>query len=89
MAAYPQHILPPVQAPVSSTIREATYSPETRELHITFGSGRTYTYAKVPQVIFEAYLASPSQTTFFNIAIRGRYHFHETFALAVPSAPRR
>jgi hypothetical protein len=88
MAAYPQHHLPPVPASASTTIREATYSPETRELHVTFLSGRTYTYARVPQVIYEAYLASPSKTTFFNIAIRGRYHFHETSALAWPTSRR-
>ena len=65
------------QQSVLSGIREAAYCPERRELQITFASGRCFAYYDVPQRIYEAYLASPSPCAFFNIAIRGRFQFHE------------
>ena len=61
----------------STVIRKASYSEATRELRITFLSGRVYVYAGVPKAIYEAYCAAPSKGTFFNVAIRGRYRFRE------------
>lgn len=77
MVARSQNIPPQTQAVASSAIRDAAYVPDARELRITFVSGRRYAYANVPQSIFDAFVASPSKGTFFNIAIRGRYHFRE------------
>jgi hypothetical protein len=65
------------QQPGSSGIRDAVYLPDRRELQITFRSGRSFAYEDVPQSIYDAYAASPSQGAFFNIAIRGRFHFRE------------
>ena len=61
----------------SSVIHDAIYLADARELRITFISGRVYAYSGVPQSIYDAFLAAPSKGTFFNIAIRGRYHFRE------------
>ena len=79
--------IPPQAKPIqSSVIRAADYAADTRELRITFVSGRQYAYANVPQSIYEAFLASSSKGEFFNIAIRGRYHFHEILPLSEPTA---
>ena len=79
--------IPPQTKPIqSSVIRAADYAADTRELRITFVSGRQYAYANVPPSIYEAFLASSSKGEFFNIAIRGRYHFHEILPLSEPTA---
>jgi hypothetical protein len=70
----------------SSGIRDTVYLPDRRELRITFMSGRTFAYAEVPQSIYDAFAASPSRGAFFNIAIRGRFQFHE---LPHPARPTR
>jgi lysyl-tRNA synthetase class 2 len=69
-----------------SGIRDAIYHPDRHELQITFSSGRTFAYYDVPQRIYDAYAASPSPGAFFNIAIRGRFQFHE---LTPPQRPIR
>ena len=61
----------------SAGIRDAVYLPDRRELHITFKSGRTFSYSEVPHGIYDAFVASPSRGAFFNIAIRGRFQFRE------------
>ena len=68
-----------------SGIREAVYLPETQELQITFASGRTFAYYDVPDRIYDACVASPSPGAFFNIAIRGRFQFHELTPAQRPS----
>lgn len=60
-----------------SGIRDAVYLPDRRELQVTFTSSRTFVYSEVPQAMYDAYLASPSKSAFFSIAIRGRFQFHE------------
>lgn len=77
MVVRSQNIPPQTQAVDSSVIRDAAYIADARELQITFVSGRRYAYANVSQSIYDAFLASPSKGTFFNIAIRGRYQFRE------------
>jgi hypothetical protein len=81
-----QYIPPQAKAVESSVIRETFYAADKRELRITFVSGRQYAYANVPQSIYEAFLASASKGAFFNIAIRGRYHFHEILPVSEPTA---
>jgi hypothetical protein len=61
----------------SSVIRNTTYDEETQAMHVTFVSGRVYVYERVPRVIYHAFRNAPSRGAFFNVAIRGRYHFHE------------
>lgn len=70
----------------SSGIRDAVYFSDRRELQITFLSGRAFAYSDVPQSIYDAFVASPSRGAFFNIAIRGRFQFHE---LTAPQTPTR
>jgi hypothetical protein len=67
-----------------SGIHNATYFPDRRELQIIFKSGRAFAYAEVPQSMYDAFQASPSKGAFFNIAIRGRFQFHE---LTPPQRP--
>lgn len=67
-------------------IRDAVYVSDRHELQITFSSGRTFAYSGVPQSIYDAFVASPSRGAFFNIAIRGRFQFHE---LTPPLRPTR
>ncbi len=61
----------------SSVIGDATYDEATREMRVTFVSGRVYVYDGVPGSIYRAFCNAPSKGAFFNVAIRGRYHFHE------------
>jgi hypothetical protein len=68
-----------------SGIRDVVYFPETEELRVTFASGRIFAYYDVPQRIYDAYMASPSPGAFFNIAIRGRFQFHELTPFRHPS----
>ena len=81
-----QIIPPQAKAVESSVFRDAAYVADKRELRITFVSGREYAYANVPPSIYEAFLASSSKPAFFNIAIRGRYHFHEIVPVSEPTA---
>jgi hypothetical protein len=67
-----------------SGIGDATYHSGRHELQIAFASGRSFVYYDVPQRIYDAYVASPSPGAFFNIAIRGRFQFHE---LTPPQQP--
>lgn len=80
MAANVRHYLPAFMRggqSGSSAIRDAVYAADRRELQITFTSGRIFAYRDVPPAIYEAFMASPSRGAFFNIAIRGRFRFHE------------
>ena len=66
----------------SSVIRDAGYDETTSEMRVTFMSGRVYVYGGVPRSIYNAFCNAPSKGAFFNVAIRGRYHFHELAASA-------
>ncbi len=74
------------QSSGSSGIRNAVYLADRCELQVTFRSGRSFAYSEVPQAMYQAFLASPSKGAFFNIAIRGRFQFHE---LTQPQLPTR
>jgi len=87
MSANVRHVLPGIlsgQQTGSAGIRDAVYLADRRELRITFKSGRAFAYVDVPQAIYDAFVASPARGAFFNIAIRGRFQFHELS----PSQPR-
>ena len=57
----------------SSAIRYVSYDPKTRFLRITFTSGGTYNYSKVPRWMYAELLAAPSAGTYFNDNIRDQY----------------
>ena len=61
----------------STVIRNYSYDPETRELKITFVTGRRYVYDDVPQDVADAFKAAFSRGTFFNQHIRDRYRYRE------------
>jgi len=61
----------------SSVISRIEYSAPTRELHVVFTTGRTYTYFAVPAEIYHQFVRSASKGNFFNAMIRDRYEFEE------------
>ncbi|MGY4513904.1 KTSC domain-containing protein [Bradyrhizobium sp. USDA 3650] len=61
----------------SSVIRFFRYAPETRELKVTFVSGRLYVYEDVPPEVAAAFRNARSKGTFFNHEIRDRYLYRD------------
>jgi len=61
----------------SSVIRFFRYSPDTRELKITFVSGRLYVYENVPPEVAAAFRNAYSKGAFFNHEIRDRYAYRD------------
>ena len=57
----------------SSVLASASYDPETREMELTFTSGRSYTYNEVPQETFDALASAPSAGRYFNNFIKDIY----------------
>jgi hypothetical protein len=61
----------------SSVIRFFRYDPDSRELKVTFVSGRLYVYADVPPEVAADFRAFRSKGVFFNHAIRNRYDYRD------------
>ena len=61
----------------SSVIRFFRYAADTRELKVTFVSGRLYVYEDVPPEVAAAFRGSRSKGTFFNHEIRDRYAYRD------------
>ncbi|MCK1406375.1 KTSC domain-containing protein [Bradyrhizobium sp. 76] len=61
----------------SSVIRFFRYAPETRELKVTFVSGRLYVYEDVSPEVAAAFRNARSKGTFFNREIRDRYLYRD------------
>lgn len=61
----------------SSVIRFFRYSPDTRELKVTFVSGRLYVYEDVPPEVAAAFRQARSKGTYFNREIRDRYVYRD------------
>lgn len=61
----------------SSAIRHLIYDPVTRELRVTFTSGRRYAYAQVPPEVYTAFSGAASRGAFFNHLIRDRFAYRE------------
>ncbi len=61
----------------STAIREIDYAPWARQLYVTFASGKTYVYDRVPQHVYERFADASSKGAFFNEHVRGRYAFAE------------
>jgi hypothetical protein len=57
----------------STVIRWFDYRADTRELVVTFTTGRRYVYAEVPLEVAEAFRAAFSKGSFFNRRIRDRF----------------
>lgn len=53
-------------APVASTdIAAAGYDPQSGEMQVQFTTGRIYSYAGVPQDVYEGFLMAPSKGAYF------------------------
>ncbi|RXH24948.1 MULTISPECIES: KTSC domain-containing protein [Bradyrhizobium] len=61
----------------SSVIRFFRYAPDTRELKVTFVSGRLYVYEDVPSEVATAFREARSKGAFFNHEIRDRYVYRD------------
>jgi hypothetical protein len=61
----------------STVIRNFAYNVATRQLVVTFTTGRIYAYADVPPDVVSAFRASGSRGRFFNSEIRDNYKFRE------------
>ncbi len=57
----------------SAVIRDFSYNVATRQLVVTFVTGRIYAYADVPADVHNAFRASGSKGRFFNQEIRDCY----------------
>lgn len=62
----------------SSVIRNFRYRPNEQALDITFVSGRTYRYLRVPPKVYEDMRTSFSKGEFFNQHIRDHFTFERT-----------
>jgi hypothetical protein len=61
----------------SAVIRDFSYNVATRQLTVTFATGRVYVYAAVPPDVHNAFRASGSKGRFFNQEIRDNYDCRE------------
>jgi hypothetical protein len=61
----------------SSAIARIDYNAAARELHVTFTSGRHYSYNGVPAEVYFQFCRAVSKGEFFNAMIRDRYTFVE------------
>ena len=57
----------------SASISDIAYDAETKELRITFSTGRTLTHVGVPGVIAEAFAAAARASDFYAEHIRDHY----------------
>ena len=59
----------------SSVIRDYEYDADAQVLYITFVSGKTYAYDRVPADVYDDLEAAASKGTFFNRYIRDHYRY--------------
>lgn len=57
----------------STALSFAEYDTESEQLEITFTSGQSYTFERVPQNIFEALRDAGSPGSYYHQNIKGRY----------------
>jgi hypothetical protein len=57
----------------SSAIREIEFDELTHRLYVTFTSGKTYTYYRVPRSVYQRFVHAASKGMFFNDYIKDRY----------------
>jgi KTSC domain-containing protein len=59
----------------SSVIRDYEYDGSAQVLYVTFVSGKTYAYDRVPPDVYDAFEAAGSKGKFFNRYIRDHYRY--------------
>ena len=57
----------------STAVRTIDYDAPRHQLWVTFVSGKTYVYDRVPQDVYDAFVSAPSKDTFFNRFVRDRF----------------
>ena len=62
-----------VTIPNSSNIRSVGYDDDARTLHITFHSGKSYTFESVPRDEYDYLLSAESVGSHFHSNIRNKY----------------
>jgi len=65
----------------SSVIRSFDYRPDSRELVVTFTTGRRYLYSDVPEAAVSRFRSAFAKGVHFNRFIRGRYPCRELTAV--------
>jgi hypothetical protein len=58
----------------STNLDTGTYDPKNKRLRVTFHSGKTYMYTKVPQVVIDQLMDSSSQGKYFRDNIQNNYN---------------
>lgn len=61
----------------STVIRRFDYKAETKELEITFTTGRRYLYSGVPEEEVRCFRSAFSKGVYFNRHIRDQYRYRE------------
>ena len=69
----------------STVIRHFEHDPATRQLRVTFTTGRIYVYDEVPDMVAASLRAAGSKGAFFNSQIRNVYPYRELPSRAAPS----
>ena len=59
----------------STAVEYISYDEATRELHVTYTGGSTYTYYGVPKQVYAAFRAAPSKGQFVNQFVKDRFDF--------------
>ena len=57
----------------SRAISAIGYDSNTLVMKITFKQGKTYDFCRVPQQVFEQFLAAPSQGKFYDKQVKDKY----------------
>ncbi len=57
----------------STAVRTIDYDAPRDQLWVTFVSGKTYVYDRVPPDVYDAFVSAPSKGTFFNRFVRDRF----------------
>ena len=58
----------------SEAISKIGYDSETMRMKIMFKQGKSYTFCRVPQNLFDRFLNASSKGRFYDHYINGRYH---------------
>lgn len=61
----------------SSAIKSIDYNLQSRDMTVTFTTGRRYVYQGVPSAVVMAFRSAASRGAYFNDEIRDRYPFYE------------
>jgi hypothetical protein len=68
------YVMPHIQSSVMTFVK---YDDDSGELDITFTSGKTYRYLKVPAEVYDGLLDAESKGEFFNENIKDEFSYCE------------